>query len=608
MQSRDSVDLVVLAAAVVGVFVPAATARADAFVAHCKADALDPRAARARLEWARACGTRINVVSPTAPQPPAFAYDTGLLSGNGGIPLWEYIETDDFWGRNSYSGDSGAGINQVFTQNQWKTGAYTATTDANGFQKWTQPPGMALTRPTYPTFGTSFDINASIQLFPNPSDPLDCKFYWNSTGTQLADTSTTGFFVNGYCDTSDVLGGRCADGTQEQIFSGGMVGCAGSVTYANRNTLCAPGFRTVTAAEWTALRGGVAPTHDYWTNNNLKFSGMGSSACSASAESGNSCGATPMRVCTPAGTDAEGNQCNWQHCGAETNLPDQFFGGCAGNTNAGALCIVGGCADGSIEQTFAGGMVGCAATETYSNRAGQCGPGYRVATATEWVALRNGIAPTHNYWTNDPLKYNGTGTSSCFVSTSVGSDCGATPMRVCSGTDPEGNVCNWTHCGIEATNPDQWFGGCAGNSSAGVLCVPNTGCADGSVEQVFANGMVGCAGSVAFASRDLLCASGYQPATAAQWVANRGTAVPTHDYWTNDALKWSGTGPSACFVSTSSGSDTCGTSPMRVCTPAGADGEGNTCNWTHCGLDANAPDQFFGGCVSNAGALCVPVP
>jgi hypothetical protein len=28
------------------------------------------------------------------------------------------------------------------------------------------------------------------------------------------------------------------------------------------------------------------------------------------------------------------------------------------------------------------------------------------------------------------------------VSTSVGSDCGTTPMRVCTGTDPEGNVCN----------------------------------------------------------------------------------------------------------------------------------------------------------------------
>jgi hypothetical protein len=392
------------------------------------------------------------------------------------------------------------------------------------------------------------------------------------------------------------------------VFSGGMVGCAGAVTFANRNTLCAPGSRAASAVEWTAFRIGIAPTHDYWTNNGLRFSGTGPSACSVSLETGFSCGATPMRVCTAAGTDAEGNQCNWQHCGLEANSPDQFFGGCVGNTTAGALCIVGGCADGSIEQTFAGGMVGCAGNETYANRAALCGPGYRVATAAEWVALRNSLAPTHNYWTTDPLKYNGTGSSSCFVSTSVGNDCGATPMRVCAGNDPEGNVCNWTHCGIDANAPDQFFGGCVGNTSAGAVCVPNTGCADGSVEQVFGQGMVGCAGSVTFANRDTLCAPGYQPATAAQWAANRGAAVPTHDYWTDDALNWGGSGPFACFVSTTAGNTSCGTSPMRVCTTAGTDAEGNSCNWTHCGLNANAPDQFFGGCGTNAGTVCTPVP
>jgi hypothetical protein len=473
MQRSARTTLAALAVAASGTFLPSAPARADVFSTHCKADALNPAVARLRLEWARACGTRINVVSPTAPLPPALAYNTGLISANGSIPLWEYIETDDFWGKNSYSGDAAA-VNQAYTQNQWRTGAYTATTDANGFQKWTESPTLALTHPTYPTFGNSFDINAAMQLFPNPGySILDCNFYWNSTGTQLADTSITGFYVNGYCNASETLGGRCADGSQEQIFSGGMVGCAGAVPFANRNALCAPGFRTVSAAEWTTLRNGAAPTHNYWTSDDLKFAGTGTSACFASAATGTSCGTTPMRVCTAAGTDAEGNQCNWQHCGLDANAPDQFFGGCSGNTNAGALCIVGGCADGTIEQTFAGGMVGCAATETYANRASLCGPGYRVATAAEWVALRNGIAPTHNYWTNDPLKFNGTGSSSCFVSTSTGNDCGTTPMRVCSGTDPEGNVCNWTHCGINATTPDQFFGGCSGNTSAGGLCVPS---------------------------------------------------------------------------------------------------------------------------------------
>ncbi len=597
-----------LAVVVAGAFLPSARAYADIVSTRCNADAVNAAVARLRLEWARACGTKVNVISPTTPTPPALVYDTGLTSSNGGIPLSEYIETDDFWGRNSYSGDVEA-VNQVFTQSQWHSGPYIATTDANGFQRWTQSPTLALARPTYPTFGNNLDINSAVPLFPNPNYSLvDCKLYLDASAHTLADTSVSGFFVNAYCPASDVLGGRCADGTQEQIFSGGMVGCAGAVPYANRNALCAPGFRTVTAAEWVALHNGAAPTHDYWTNDDLKYNGTGPSACFVSAETGNSCGTTPMRVCTAAGTDAEGNQCNWQHCGIDANLPDQFFGGCVGNTTAGSLCIVGGCADGTIEQTFAGGMVGCAASETYPNRASLCGPGYRLATATEWVALRNGLAPTHNYWTNDALKFNGFGTSNCFVSTTVGNDCGTTPMRVCVGSDAEGNVCNWTHCGIDATTPDQFFGGCSGNLSAGALCVPNVGCADGSVEQVFANGMIGCAGSVAYASRDTLCAPGYQPATAAQWVANRGTAVPAHDYWTDDSLLWNGTGPSACFVSTTVGNTSCGTSPMRVCTPGGTDPEGNTCNWTHCGLNANAPDQFFGGCVSNAGTLCMPVP
>jgi len=411
--------------------------------------------------------------------------------------------------------------------------------------------------------------------------------------------------------TEAFVAGRCADGTQEQVFIGGMVGCAGAVTFANRNSLCAPGFRTVSAAEWTALRRGVAPTHNYWTNNNLRYSGTGTAACSVSPETGTSCGSTPMRVCTASGTDAEGNQCNWQHCGLETTTPDQYFGGCLGNTTAGALCIVGGCADGSIEQTFAGGMVGCAAIETYANRATLCGPRYRVASAAEWASLRAGGIPLHNYWTNDPLKYSGSGTANCSVSTTAGVDCGSTPMRVCtsSGTDPEGNICNWARCGLNTTTPNQYFGGCIDNTYAGAVCVPNVGCADGSVEQVFANGMVGCAGAVTFPNRDALCASGYRPATSAQWTASRLGAVPTHNYWTDDPLRYNGSS-AACFVSTTVGTDCGANTPMRVCTASGTDAEGNQCNWSNCGINTVLPNQYFGGCAGNttAGTICVPVP
>jgi hypothetical protein len=456
--------------AIAGALVESAPAHAGPVAAQrCSIDALTPAVARLRLEWARSCGTRINIVSPTNPVPPASKIDLGVL-GDGVTHVIEYIETDDFFGRNSYSGPT-AQINQSFIQNQWRPGPITTATDVNGFQKWLEAATLALSRPIYPTFGTSSDINTAVPLYPSPNYALgDCGFFLDPAGTQRANTSVTGFYVNAYC------------------------------------------------------------------------------------------------------------------------VPEP---------------VTGRCADGSIEQTFPSGMVGCAGTATYANRAAVCGPSSRVATAAEWVALRSGVAPTHNYWTEDPLKFNGTGSSSCFVSTSVGSDCGTTPMRVCAGTDPEGNVCNWTHCGIDAITPDQFFGGCAGNPSAGAACVPNVGCADGSAEQVFGQGMVGCAGSVTFADRNTLCAPGYKAATAAQWVTGRGTAAPTHNYWTDDALNWAGTGPSACSVSTTTGSNSCGASPMRVC-GAATDAENNICIWTHCGLNTNTPDQFFGGCASNAGTLCTP--
>jgi subtilisin-like proprotein convertase family protein len=139
-------------------------------------------------------------VSPTTPKSPADAYLTGNLSSNGGIPLWEYIETDDFWGKNSYFGDSGSGINQTFTEKQWRVGPFIATNVAGGFQKWTEADTFFLTRPTYPTYGNNYDLNVAVQLFPNPNYALlDCKLYTDAAATHLADTSMTGFYVNGYC-------------------------------------------------------------------------------------------------------------------------------------------------------------------------------------------------------------------------------------------------------------------------------------------------------------------------------------------------------------------------------------------------------------------------
>jgi hypothetical protein len=86
--------------------------------------------------------------------------------------------------------------------------------------------------------------------------------------------------------------------------------------------------------------------------------------------------------------------------------------------------------------------------------------------------LTDGSHATHHYWTNDPLLYNGSGSGACWVSTTSGSDCGGSAMGVCTASvnDPEGNVCNWQNCGFESVSPNEHFGGCMNNLTAGTLC------------------------------------------------------------------------------------------------------------------------------------------
>src|SRR5206468_1825855 len=160
----------------------------------------------------------------------------------------------------------------------------------------------------------------------------------------------------------------------------GMVGCAGNVTWANRATLCAPGFDVASAKVWNWSHGAVAPMHHYWTNDNLHFAGMGSGNCSAEYGAGTACTeGQPMRVCASTNTDPEGNHCGWVKCGLHGTTPD-YFGGCNGdNVTAGSLCVAHGCADGTIEQTFTKGMIGCAGKVTNASALQLCAAGYILA-------------------------------------------------------------------------------------------------------------------------------------------------------------------------------------------------------------------------------------
>lgn len=143
-----------------------------------------------------------------------------------------------------------------------------------------------------------------------------------------------------------VTQGACADGSNEQLFLNGMVGCAGQVTRANRATLCAPGSVVCTSGKWVANRGNAAPSNHYWVEDSLRYYYGNNGYCRASATTGNLCNAgTPMRVCTTnnwsnnAYRDPLGNSCNWGGCGLES-YTNNYFGGCNGNTTAGALCCL----------------------------------------------------------------------------------------------------------------------------------------------------------------------------------------------------------------------------------------------------------------------------
>ncbi|MCY0990950.1 serine hydrolase [Nannocystis sp. ILAH1] len=132
----------------------------------------------------------------------------------------------------------------------------------------------------------------------------------------------------------------------QRFYDQTMFGCAGSVTFANRENLCATGFHTCSALEYHNKNAAAneMPLYHYWTDDALDRSASGgTNNCSAFPQgSGTACGgsAAPMRVCTDTQTDLLGNTCNWLKCGWQ-DTTNEWFGGCAINTSenwAGTLC------------------------------------------------------------------------------------------------------------------------------------------------------------------------------------------------------------------------------------------------------------------------------
>jgi len=127
-------------------------------------------------------------------------------------------------------------------------------------------------------------------------------------------------------------------------------------------------------------------------------------------------------------------------------------------------------------QVFSDDMVGCAGKVLYANRATLCGPTLHVCSAKEWADGNGTTAPQYNYWVNDQLRYYNGDDGNCGASANGGAgwaacDSADSPMRVCAAnTDPLGNTCNWTGCGLKTKTPKEYFGGCNNNWRAGTLC------------------------------------------------------------------------------------------------------------------------------------------
>jgi hypothetical protein len=146
------------------------------------------------------------------------------------------------------------------------------------------------------------------------------------------------------------------DAVAWEVFGRGNVfGCAGSVSFEDRATLCGEGYAPASAAEWTFARGERVPGYHYWTDQDLKWTGSESGSCAAGLPVdgvGSFCSSGPMRVCTNVRED-EGsengyldpldNSCTWIECGWITAEPIEHFGGCSvdadGSTLAGTLCV-----------------------------------------------------------------------------------------------------------------------------------------------------------------------------------------------------------------------------------------------------------------------------
>ena len=156
-----------------------------------------------------------------------------------------------------------------------------------------------------------------------------------------------------------------------------MLGCPGAVSFADKASLCGPGFSPCSVDQWMSRRAGQVPHHHYWTIDDFKIvftsrDGL-TNSCYYSKSYGRLC-YPPAHICADVSTDPEGNSCDNRNCGRFDPVPppNDFFGG-ARDFTAGSLCCCAAsgvsCATGAPVDTFSDGMFGCAGIVSWMQRA-----------------------------------------------------------------------------------------------------------------------------------------------------------------------------------------------------------------------------------------------
>jgi hypothetical protein len=228
---------------------------------------------------------------------------------------------------------------------------------------------------------------------------------------------------------------QCIGASAVENFAANMKGCAATVGFASRASMCATGWHVCSAAEWVDRSAGQIPKYNYWTNDHIGATPV-REGCFVTVNGGAAdCGETPMHVCTIAKGELDGA---WQSDARfyliQSFLPD------------GSISVVTSVDRTSLQsQTFAGvfdaghfagsgvGVLGSLTLTFTSETTGTDGSLPFTKVADQTIA------------TTSTLDFN-------FVS------------------DPLGNGCNWHSCGLDTPYPNRYFGGCADNNTAGVLC------------------------------------------------------------------------------------------------------------------------------------------